>query len=164
MEMAVRLLVEREKIPLHVVVLKIARVLGGLLPQAKCEPVNNWTELSDYLRLVFKGGERRDDEARFFRYKHTKVKRIGEVGIYLVPDGTGGSRLALRPDSLYSALELCAARMVATGTTFHTCEHCSTPFLGGGAGRGSKKKRSDARFCSDKCRWTHHNKVRLKAR
>jgi hypothetical protein len=85
---------------------------------------------------------------------------IGDVGIFLDRDKDGNLKLALRPADLRNALILYAAQMATTGTTFNTCEHCHLPFLGGGAGRGPNKKRSDARFCSDKCRWTHHNEAR----
>jgi hypothetical protein len=86
------------------------------------------------------------------------------VGVYLIPDKEGGRKLAIRPNNLFEALPLYAAHMIATGTTFHTCEHCKAPFLGGGAGRGRNRKRADARFCSDACRWGYHNASRRKIR
>jgi hypothetical protein len=33
---------------------------------------------------------------------------------------------------------------------------CHTPFLSGGDARGGGKRRRDARFCSDECRWKFH--------
>lgn len=59
-----------------------------------------------------------------------------------------------------AALNYHAAQMIAGGITFQICKNCGTSFFGSGAGHGKIKKRAGARFCSDKCRWTHHNKVR----
>jgi hypothetical protein len=84
------------------------------------------------------------------------------VGIFLDRDRAGKLKLALKPEDLSNALILYAARMATTGTTFNTCEHCKAPFLSGGAGRN--KKRGDARFCSNECRWSHHNEMRRKAK
>jgi hypothetical protein len=54
--------------------------------------------------------------------------------------------------------------MIARGTISQVCEHCGNTFLSGGAGRGKEKKRSGSRFCSDECRWQHHNEMRRKAK
>jgi len=160
MEWAVRLLVEREKVPrpFHEVILKIARAIGALVPEDEQEELEHWNELADYLGGIFKG----EHEEFLYDDDHNAPPLIGEVGIFLDRDRYGKLKLALRPADLQHALILYAARMATTGTTFNTCEHCNTPFLSGGAGGGRTKKRADARFCSDKCRWTHHNKVRSK--
>src|SRR5262249_49752989 len=104
-------------------------------------------------------------DKRFFQYNirdpHAPP-RVGQVGIYLVRDSDGKRKLALRPDGLAEALYLYAARMATTGTTFNACEHCKTPFLSGGS--SESKKRGDSRFCSDTCRWRHHNEKQRNAR
>ena len=69
--------------------------------------------------------------------------------------------LHLRPENTQAALNYHAAQMIAGGITFQTCEVCGTSFFGGGPAR---EKRARALYCSDKCRWTHHNKVRQKDR
>ena len=68
------------------------------------------------------------------------------------------------PSSTHEVLIYHAAQMIAKGTESRTCEHCGTTFLSGGTGRGKDKKRGDARFCSDECRWKFHNKSRRRAR
>src|SRR5262249_12863371 len=73
---------------------------------------------------------------------------------------SNGPLMHLRPENTQTALIYHAAQMIAAGTRFQTCEVCGTPFLGGGPGR---EKRARALFCSDKCRWTHHNRVRQMA-
>src|SRR5262249_36607146 len=151
MEYAVRLLVEGEKTPLHKVALTIARTIGGLSLDDK-EELEDWRELADYLRGIFKG------EHKEFGYAEDEPNGpplIGQMGIFLDRDKTGKLKLALKPEDLGNALILYAARMATTGTTFNTCEHCKSPFLGGGSGQN--KKRADARFCSPACRWRHHN-------
>jgi hypothetical protein len=163
MERAIRLLVKDDGMPLYKKAVGIAGTIGGLLPanNFKQEPMENWDELAKFLRLIFSGGQAIDDEA-FLRHRPEKVQRVGELGIYLIPEGGGKPKLALRPDNLYSALVLHAARMISSGTIYLACEHCKTPFLGGGSSRGHNKKRADARFCSDECRYGYHNEMRRK--
>jgi hypothetical protein len=163
MKMAVRLLVERERTPLHKVALTIARAVGGLLPEEEREELENWDELADYLRGIFRG------EHKDFLYYPDEIESkssplIGEMGIFLDRDKDGKLKFALRPSDLSNALILYAAQMATTGTTFNTCEHCRLPFLGGGTGRSPNKRRSDARFCSDECRYNYHNEMRRKTR
>jgi hypothetical protein len=170
MKNVVRLLVEHEKIPMHKVALTIARAVGvlNLHDSVRSEHIlrsggrlrdriDEWEWLQDYLRGIFRG------EHKDFDYvDNIPMPRIGEVGVFLGRDKAGELEVALRPTDLAQALILYAARMVSTGTTFNTCEHCGNPFLSGGAGRGKSKKRADARFCSASCRWTHHNKLKSK--
>jgi len=87
----------------------------------------------------------------------------GHLGIYLLPGKDNRPVLALQPDNLENALKLYAARMIADGTTLNHCKNCQNPFLSGG-GRERRKKRGDATFCSDDCRWKFHNEARRKAR
>lgn len=161
MQYAVKLLVECKETPLHKVALTIARTIGGLLPATEFdeEELENWAELADYLRGIFKG------DHKGFGYAQDDSNAsplIGEVGIFLDRDREGKLKFALRPVDLERALVLYAARMATTGTALNTCEHCNTPFLSGGSGRS--KKRGDARFCSADCRWKHHNEMRRKAK
>jgi hypothetical protein len=161
MAYAVKLLVERERTPIHKAALTIARAIGGLLDPRENdrEPIEKWEEFADYLRGIFKG-EHKD----FLYSDHDPTLLVGEVGIFLVRDKTGKLGVALRPEDLAQALILYAARMVAIGTRSHTCENCGNLFLSGGVGRGKDKKRADARFCSDRCRWTYHNEQNRKSR
>jgi hypothetical protein len=161
MEWAVTLLVQRNRVPrlFHEVVLKIARAIGALDPEEEKEELEHWDELADYLGGIFKGEHK---EFLYEEHEPDAPPLIGEVGIFLDRDRHGKLKLALRPADLGHALVLYAARMATTGTALHTCEHCNTPFLSGGSGRS--KKRGDARFCSDACRWKHHNEVRRKAK
>ncbi|MGA6929406.1 MAG: hypothetical protein WBZ35_08730, partial [Pseudolabrys sp.] len=69
-----------------------------------------------------------------------------------------GASLHLRPENTQAALNYHAAQMIAGGITFQICKNCGTSFFGGT--REDQKASRSARFCSDKCRWTHHNKVR----
>jgi hypothetical protein len=162
MEWAVTLLVERKRVPrpFHEVVLKIARAIGALDPEEEKEELEHWDELADYLGGIFKGKHKE------FGYEEGDPTKgpalVGEVGIFLDRDRHGKLKLALKPTDLGHALVLYAARMATTGTTFNACEHCNSPFLSGGSGRS--KKRGDARFCSDECRWKHHNEMRRKAK
>jgi len=98
-----------------------------------------------------------------YKWPAPETQNVGELGIFLVPDKNNKPVFAMRPHDLREALVLCAARMIATGTTFNICENCKAPFLSGG-GRSRNKKRGDARFCSDECRWKYHNESRRKAR
>jgi hypothetical protein len=90
---------------------------------------------------------------------------VGTMQIHLTcRDQTGRNLLTLRPRTTHDALIYHAAQMIAKGTISQTCEQCGTTFLSGGAGRGKNKKRGDARFCSDACRWKFHNESRRRAR
>jgi hypothetical protein len=111
--------------------------------------------LAQRLRHVFEGGERFNGKDKWNPY-------MGELGFYLVSNKGGRPELALRPKSLWDALHLYAARMIATGTNFGICEHCKTPFLSGGT--RFRNKRGDARFCTSECRWRWHNESRRKAK
>jgi hypothetical protein len=86
---------------------------------------------------------------------------LSTLRLFIGHKSDGTHSIHIRPDSTKDALVYHAARMIAGGTTFQTCEHCGEPFLGGGMGRGAK--RGDARFCTDKCRSAFHNEARRKA-
>jgi hypothetical protein len=95
--------------------------------------------------------------------------RAGEIGVsamlvFLTYKSDGSRSITVRPPSVGAALLYHAAQMLAKGTTFQKCGHCNTIFLSGGGGRSKDKKRSGSRFCSDECRWTHHNEMRRKAK
>jgi hypothetical protein len=172
MKFAVRALVECEKTPFHQVALKVARAIGEIGPPAigsfgelggpaESGKMSWWRFVAQELRFMFEGKQLHWG----FEYKwpHPAAQHQGDLGIYLVPDKDNKPLLALRPGDLRQALVLYAARMKATGTTFNICKNCKTPFLSGGS-RGRNKKRGDARFCSDECRWKYHNESRRKAR
>ena len=162
MELAVRVLVECKETSFREVALKVARVVGALVPKdPKGDPVAGWHLLALRLQEMFEGKFFVDGKEYTWPQPETHYK--GRLGIFLVPGKDNKPTLALRPTDLHDALILYAARMIATGTAFNICENCKTPFLSGGA-RGRNKKRGDARFCSDECRWRYHNESRRKAR
>ena len=165
---AVRTLVaglEGKTEPFHVIVLKIVHDLGAPHPRRGASFPNSWHRLAKKLRLMFEGRHiSLDDYERpvEFKWPHPAAQEVESIlRVHLVPDKHNKPVLALRPENLFDALTLVAARMVATGTTFNICKNCKTPFLSGGS-RGRNKRRGDARFCGDRCRYEFHN--RRKAR
>jgi len=132
--------------------------------QPVSDPLWVWRGCADKLRLMFEGkGYVRDPKNRYgppleVRWPHPAAQEVGEIGIYLVPGPEGKPTLSLKPQELHSALTLCAARMIATGTTFTTCLNCKTPFLRG----GQSERRGDAVFCDSRCKSEYHNKQRRK--
>jgi hypothetical protein len=185
MQSAVRYLVEaairlsnNEKLPIpfHEIALKVVNAIGfGLgIPKGgkggyECDRVDFWKAIARDLMFIFQGkafvpGEKFFGPRKEFRWPHPAAQLVGDIGVFLVPDQEGRPIFQLKPASLQEALKLCAAMMMAKGTAFRNCEHCNTPFLSGGEGRGGGKRRGDARFCSDECRWRHHNEVRRKTK
>jgi hypothetical protein len=172
LEYAVGLLVHAKKTPFHEVALKVARAIGPIDPEDEDgDHVCLWYYYAYRLRLLLQGkdfmeGEqytwlRKGEEYIWPDPEHPYVEE-GNLKICLVPGEDNEPVLALRPREMADALLLCAARMMAAGTTFSICEHCKTPFLSGGT--RFRNKRGDARFCSDECRWRWHNESRRKAR
>jgi hypothetical protein len=159
MELAVKALVECKQTPFQTVVLKVARTVGNLFPDEHGCDLARWYRLAKELRWMFEG---RDRVWQKYKWPEPETWYKGQIDILLIPDANNKPMLSLQPRRLHQALTLYAARMIATGTTFNICENCKTPFLSGGSGRN--KKRGDARFCSDTCRWKYHNESRRKAR
>jgi hypothetical protein len=117
------------------------------------ESLEHWINAAQDIQTIFsglevRGGTQEDIESA-----------VGHLTIFLALKPNGAS-LHLRPENTHAALIYHAAQMIAGGTTFNTCEVCGRPFFSGGPAR---EKRARVRFCGDKCRWTHHNKVRQKA-
>jgi hypothetical protein len=156
--------------PFHVIVLKIVHELGEVIVSNTLVTLPDegnlhdqpfmWRRLAEKLRLMFEG-RRFDADNQEVKWPHPAAQIVGDLGIFLIPDKDNKPVLAVRPYDLFDALTLVAARMIATGTTTFICENCKTPFLSGGS-RGRNKRRGDARFCSDRCRYEFHN--RRKAR
>ena len=121
------------------------------------EFLGRWIQLAQDIQLMFFGREAQR------KLQKDVGRAFGSFEIFLSFKSDGGTSVQIHPNGTHDALIYHAAQMISGGTTFQTCVNCGTPFLGGGA-HGRSKKRADARFCSDKCRWTHHNKARLKAR
>lgn len=191
LEKSVRALVECKKTPFHKVALTVANTVGGW--SGDKHPIGMWRSVAATLRLMFEGKaytyapsgmmkttETQDGEIHTHedfdwvhdektddwyprqvevRWPHPAAQNVGELGICLIPGQDGGPVLALRPYDIQGALVLYGARMLATGTNFQTCQHCHTPFLSGAGG----KRRGDARFCSDECRYGFHNATRRKS-
>lgn len=125
-----------------------------------------WRDIASKLRLMFEGKKYISDPENWrgpqieVRWPDPDAQEVGEIGIYLVPGPDGKPTLSLKPQELQAALTLCAARMIATGTTFTTCLNCKTPFLRG----GQSDRRSDAVFCTSRCKSEYHNKERRKTK
>jgi hypothetical protein len=173
MERAVRVLVEcKDTSLLHTVALKLAGSLGlvggetlGLGSEAKSiykfkGRALDWYRVACRLRLMFEGKYNRSEDRI---WPDPVAQYQGDLGFFLVPDKDNRPVFKLRPHSLGDALILYAARMIAAGTTLNSCKNCEGPFLSGGS-RERRKKRADATFCSDECRWKYHNEARRKAR
>jgi hypothetical protein len=120
------------------------------------QSLDRWAKLADEIQAIFYGREIRKRIPTNFVLSSFHTLRI--VLTYV---GTGVSMHLLPPDT-GTALIYYAAQMVAAGTKLQNCEHCHLPFLSGGEGRGGGKRRRDARFCSDECRWQFHNEARRK--
>jgi hypothetical protein len=138
-------------------ILKIATALGLLIHRSgpgEQEELVDWHLFADELRQLFEIAKRPPPvECRAI---------FGGLSIFMVSDHLGGPpTLALRPENLFTAIIFHAARSIAVGTTFQTCESCKLPFLSGG-GRGRGKKKSGSQFCSDPCRWRYYNENRRK--
>jgi hypothetical protein len=166
LEKAVELLVagldKGRKTPFYTIALKVSQAIGAQFWD-RGDSVETWHSIAERLRFVFEGRVWSPwPHERALRWPAPGTQEVGELGILLVPDKNNKPVLALRPDSLHSALMFTAARMKATGTTFNICEHCKSPFLSGGV--RFRAKRGDAKFCSDECRWRWHNESRRKAR
>jgi hypothetical protein len=159
-EKAIELLVRCDSAQLPLVAVGIARSMGGLLPATTEEPLFVWEGMQSRLREMFAGKLKHHPTIGSPLAPADGSQRAGDVGVYLVLGKDGKPKLALRPDNLMQALTLYAARQIATGTTFGACLHCKGPFLRG----GGSKKRGDARFCSDPCKWEFHNERRRKAK
>jgi hypothetical protein len=168
LEKAVELLVagldKGRKTPFYTIALKVSQAIGAQFWN-KGDSVEEWHSIAKRLRFLLEGRRWRgwpNPETQQVRWPAPETQTVGELAILLVPDKQNKPVLALRPDSLHSALVFTAARMKATGTTFNICEHCKSPFLSGGV--RFRTKRGDAKFCSDECRWRWHNESRRKVR
>jgi len=173
LELAIRSLVaSKNSLLFHTVALKVARALGPIGSESKIkgatrphgDKVLNWYRLARRLRLMFEGKYSPEwPTSEQYTWPHPIAQYQGDLGIFLVPDKDNRPVFALRPYNLQGALVLYAARMIAAGTTLNSCKNCNGPFLSGGS-RERRKKRADATFCSDECRWKYHNEARRKAR
>jgi hypothetical protein len=166
LEQTVKLLVagleKGRKTPFYTIALRVSQAIGAQHWKTG-DSVWGWHDIAERLRFLFEGRvwEGRSHQ-KGLRWPADETQQVGELGILLVPDKKNKPVLALRPNSLHSALVFTAARMKATGTTFNICEHCKSPFLSGGV--RFRAKGGDAKFCSDECRWRWHNESRRKAR
>jgi hypothetical protein len=76
------------------------------------------------------------------------------AGVFLQVGGAPSPSVVLRPTTLIDAMRLQMALFFAGGNQFSTCVQCGRSFAIGEA------RRSDAKFCSDTCRFRYHNKRR----
>ena len=115
------------------------------------ESLEHWINAAQDIQTIFSSREARRGLQGDMAFGHLTICLAFKAN---------GVSLHLRPENTQAALMYHAAQMIAGGITFQICKNCGTSFFGGGAGHGKNKKRAGARFCSDKCRWTHHNRVR----
>ena len=116
-----------------------------------------WAHHADQIQAMFYGREARRGLPKDL------MSRAGSLEIVLFY-GPEGVSMRLLPDRTGAALLYHAAQMVTNGTKLLNFEYCNSPILSGGEARGGGKRRRDARFCSDECRWKHHNEVRRKSK
>jgi hypothetical protein len=121
-------------------------------PKHESEALQFWLYLAQTIRLMFEGR------------RPGTIYPVGTMRIHLACKSDGSCFMTVRPHTTHDALVYHAAQMVTKGTISQTCEQCGTTFLSGGTGRAKDKKRGDARFCSDECRWKFHNETRRRAR
>jgi hypothetical protein len=127
--------------------------LGYSYPQYReGEPLHFWLYLARTIQLMFEGR------------RPGTIYPVGNMVINLACKSDGSCFMTVRPRRTEDALIYHAAQMIAKGTISQTCKQCGTTFLSGGAASGKDKKRGDARFCSDECRWKFHNESRRRAR
>ena len=118
----------------------------------RSEPLQFWHYLAQTIQLMFEGR------------RPGTIYPVGTMVINLACKSDGSCFMTVRPRTTHDALIYHAAQMIAKGTISQTCGQCGTTFLSGGAASGKDKKRGDARFCSDECRWKFHNESRRRAR
>jgi hypothetical protein len=139
--------------------LQITKRVGILsdTADAKSEGIEWYADLALRIQLMF-------DAKKEHRItgKDLEHKSWGGLDIHLSFTSSGTS-FQLRPRSVSALLIYYAAKMITNGAVARTCDNCHTSFIGGGHGRG-RKKRTDARFCGDRCRWEFHNEQNRKAK
>ena len=121
------------------------------------ESLKEWVRYADEIQTMFFG---REASAKLPEHLMSIVGRL-EIVLFYKPEGVS---MLLLPVYTGDALIYHAAQMVTNGTKLQNCEYCHSPFLSGGETRDRGKRRSDARFCSDECRWKFHNEARSKAK
>ena len=117
------------------------------------EPLETWIDLAGWIQRIFAIREQKISDLP-----------VGPLTMFLSSRPRQPISMHIRPQDTHAALLYVAARMIAQGTTFQTCNKCDKPFLEGGERGGRNKKRAGSRFCSDKCRYEYHNEERRKAR
>lgn len=86
-------------------------------------------------------------------------KKIANLALYIEPT-TGNERfhILVKPPSLLSAIWLQFIHHVTQGKDIKACEWCGNWFE---FGQGTRKRR-DTKFCSNKCRASHHNHLKMR--
>jgi hypothetical protein len=135
--------------------------LGGPQPKTdsgylRHESLERWLTAADSIHAMFYGADARRALPKDF------VLSFGKLDI-LIGYRAGETEMRLRPEGLSSALFHHAGQMIARGTKLQDCENCHKPFLSGGTARGGGKRRGDARFCRDECRYSFHNEMRRRS-
>jgi hypothetical protein len=122
-----------------------------------CERLDWYADLALTIQLMFNAWKEHRSTGKDL--EHTSW---GGLDIHLSFTSSGTS-FQLRPRSPSALLIYYAAKMITNGAVARTCDNCHTSFIGGGHGRG-RKKRADARFCGDRCRWEFHNEQNRKSK
>lgn len=102
----------------------------------------------------------RDNPREAFRQFGKRDKRLFGVKLTLsVKSSNSPVALDVRPETLFAGLELQAIQSILGGRRSHQCIECSRWFeIGTGA------RRSQAKFCSTRCKDSFHNRLKAQAR
>jgi hypothetical protein len=142
--------------------LQFARRWGLLTIQffekPKAEPIKLWKEEIGSIRFLLQGLPLADANNAQSTIAVRSLTNLGVAANVFLQQGPPPlpPSLVLRPRTLIDAIRLQMAHAFAGGVEVATCARCGSWFE-----RGTNR-RSDARFCSDTCRFKHHNARRGK--
>ena len=120
-----------------------------------------WKAQIAHLRDIIRRCElSRDNPREAFRQFGKEDKQLFGVELYLSTKGPNSpAAIDVRGTSLFNAIELQAVQSILQGRRSHQCIECSRWFeIGVGA------RRSQAKYCSTRCKDSYHNRIKAQAR
>lgn len=129
---------------------------------ASLETLRVWKAQIKLVRDIINRCElsRSNPQEAFRRFGKKDMWLFGVVELYLsVKSRNSPATLDVRPRNLFAAIQLQAIAAILTGRKSVQCIECSTPFE---IGRGAR--RSQAKFCSTRCKDSYHNRLKAQAR
>jgi hypothetical protein len=120
-----------------------------------------WKAQIERLRDIIRRCElSRDNPREAFRQFGKEDKQLFGVELYLSTKGPNSpATIDVRGTSLFNAIELQAVQSILQGRRSHQCIECSRWFeIGVGA------RRSQAKYCSTRCKDSYHNRIKAQAR